>query len=149
MIDLLLKAQKKIQGDDGIDDVDDRVEITALHRSAIASNDITAKPLLKRGADPRRKDKFGRTPLHYAASYAKDINIIDVLVNNKHVDVNALDYSGLRALSYAKCNQHGLTSDIVQRLNVPLHTAAVAARSRRPPELYHYLRTVSRSSINQ
>ncbi|EFX73204.1 hypothetical protein DAPPUDRAFT_253433 [Daphnia pulex] len=112
MIDLLLKAQKKIQGDDGIDNVDDRVEITALHSAAIASNEITAKHLIKRGADPRRKDKLGRTPLHYAASYAKDINIIDVLVNNKQVDVDALDYSGLRALSYAKCNQHGLTSDI-------------------------------------
>jgi ankyrin repeat protein len=91
--------------------------------------------LIKRGADPGRKDKFGRTPFHYAASYAKDINIIDVLVNNKQVDVNALDYSGLRALSYAKCNQHGLTSDIVQRLNVPLHTA-VAAHSRRPLILF-------------
>ncbi len=68
------------------------------------------------GADPNRQDKFGRTPLHLAAFFAKHINIVDVLLNDKRVDVHSLDNCGQNALSYAECNQHGLAKEIASRL---------------------------------
>lgn len=69
MIDLFLEAQRKSQGDDGIANFDNRVRITALHCATMPSNEITAKHLIKRGADPNRKDNLGRTPIHNAAFY--------------------------------------------------------------------------------
>jgi ankyrin repeat protein len=130
MIDLLLEAQKKSQGEYGIDTFDPRssIEFTALHSAANASNEITAKHLIKRGADPNRKDKFGRTPIHFAASLAKDIDIIDVFLSNKQVDVNSLDIDERTVFYYAECNEHGLTEEIVDRLNAPRNPA----KSRRP-----------------
>jgi ankyrin repeat protein len=89
MINLLLEAQKQSQGDDGIESLDNCVGITALHCAAIASNEFPLKHLIKRWADPNRKEKFGRTPLHFAEYYANDINIVDVLLNDKRVDVSA------------------------------------------------------------
>jgi ankyrin repeat protein len=116
MIDLLLEAQKKSQGDERIDNLNKHDGITALHSAAIASNEITAKHLIERGADPNRKDKFGRTPLHLAALFAKNTKIIDVFLNNKQVDVNSLDYSGQDALNYAQRNQYGQTRKILSRM---------------------------------
>ncbi|XP_046462820.1 serine/threonine-protein phosphatase 6 regulatory ankyrin repeat subunit C-like [Daphnia pulex] len=119
MIDLLLEAQKQSQGDERIDNWNNHDGMTALHSAAIASNEITAKHLLKRRADPNRKDKLGRTPLHYAALFAKNTKIIDVFLNNKQVDVNSLYYSGRNALNYAKRNQYGLKKEIISRLKPP------------------------------
>jgi ankyrin repeat protein len=116
MIDLLLEAQKQSQGDERIDNLNKHDGITALHSAAIASNEITAKHLIERGADPNRKDKFGRTPLHLAALFAKNTKIIDVFLNNKQVDVNSLDYSGQNALNYAQRNQYGQTQKILSRM---------------------------------
>jgi ankyrin repeat protein len=116
MIDLLLEAQKKSQGDERIDNLNKHDGITALHSAAIASNEITAKHLIEKGADPNRKDKFGRTPLHLAAFFAKNTKIIDVFLNNKQVDVNSLDYSGQDALYYAQRNQYGQTRKILNRM---------------------------------
>jgi ankyrin repeat protein len=116
MIDLLLEAQKKNQGETGVDKLGNRVGMTALHNAAIASNEITAKRLIERGADLNGKDKLGRTPLHYAAFFAKNMDIIDVFLNDKHVRINSLDNDGRNALYYAEYNQHGLTKEIVNRL---------------------------------
>jgi ankyrin repeat protein len=116
MIDLLLEAQKQSQGDERIDNLNKHDGITALHSAAIASNEITAKHLIERGADPNRKDKFGRTPLHLAALFAKNTKIIDVFLNNKQVDVNSFDYSGQNALYYAQRNQYGQTRKILSRM---------------------------------
>jgi ankyrin repeat protein len=96
--------------------------------AAIASNDITAKHLMKRGADPNVKDKFGRTPFHCAVVWAKDMDIVDVFLNNKQVDVNSLDIDERNVFYYAECNEHGLTEEIIDRLNAPRNPA----KSRRP-----------------
>jgi ankyrin repeat protein len=101
------------------------VGITALQYAAIASNEITAKHLLKRGADPNGKDK-----IHLAAFLAKDI--VDVFLNNKQVDVNSLDNDERNVFFYAECNEHGLTEEIVDRLNAPRNLA----KSRRPRILF-------------
>lgn len=59
------------------------------------------------------------------------MNIIDVILNNKHIDVKSLDYSGQNAVYYANCNQHGMTTDIVKRFKVPLRRAKSKFRARR------------------
>lgn len=85
---------------------------TALHLAAASSNVVAAKHLIKMGAKPNLFDSHGRSPLHLAAFFAMDIKIIDVFLNSKQVDVNALDNGERNALDYAECNHHGLTKEI-------------------------------------
>jgi ankyrin repeat protein len=60
----------------------------------------TAELLLARGADVNLKDKFGWTPLHFAAESA-DVNIIELLLD-KGAEVNAKDdEAGFTALHHA------------------------------------------------
>ena len=117
MIDLLWEAEENNLGNMGIH-FDHRTchGMTALHCAAIASNETTAKHLIKRGAQVNKRDRLGHTPLHLAAFFAKDIKIVDVLLNDKQVDVHSLDNSGQNALYYAECNQHGLSEKIASRL---------------------------------
>nr|CAH0106531.1 unnamed protein product [Daphnia galeata] len=117
VIELIFQAQKKKGIIIGINIVDDRVGTTALHTAAIASNDVTTEYLIKKGANPNIKDKFGRTPLHLAAFFAKDMKIIHVLLSDKTVDANVLDNDGQNALYYAESNENGLSKEIISRLN--------------------------------
>ena len=55
---------------------------------------------LRRGADPKAKDKNGRTPLHWAAARSGNSTVIDVLVN-AGADLGAEDQFGGMALDYA------------------------------------------------
>jgi cytohesin len=90
---------------------------TALHMAIRESNTATAEFLLSKGANPNVADKRGDTPLHWAARNAKDMDIVELLVNHKDVDVNYLNNnSGCSALDYAKKNKHGLSETIVNLL---------------------------------
>jgi ankyrin repeat protein len=110
VLDLILRHENvKIDGRDASG-------CTALHFAATSSNVVAVKHLIEMGANPNLLNNKGSSPLHVAAVFAKDIAIIDVLLNNKQVDVDALDNSGQNALCYAKCNQHGLAKEIVSRL---------------------------------
>jgi ankyrin repeat protein len=82
IIDLLLEKKERVDVNDC-----DKFGVTALHHAAMASNVTTARQLFERGADVNCPDKFGRTPLHLAAFFAKDINIVNVLLNDKPVAV--------------------------------------------------------------
>ncbi|AYO90343.1 ankyrin repeat family protein [Fowlpox virus] len=47
--------------------------------------------LIENGASINARDKYGNTPLHYAVSYCKDIDVIKLLLE-RGVDVNAKSY---------------------------------------------------------
>jgi ankyrin repeat protein len=66
-----------------------------------------ARFLLSNGANPNAADENGYTPLHAAVFLAKDMGIVELLVNHKDTDVNCLDNEGRTALDYAKENFHG------------------------------------------
>jgi ankyrin repeat protein len=80
---------------------------TALHLAIDKSNVTAVRLLLSNGANPNVADKDGDTPLHWAAHYAKDMDIVDLLLNHPDVDVNCLDKWGINALQWATFNAHG------------------------------------------
>jgi ankyrin repeat protein len=113
IIDLLLEAQK-VKGMGDVNDQDKR-GWTTLHHAALASNEITAEHLIQKGADLNRRADDEYTPLHVAAIFAKNMNIIDVLLKNvKNEDINT-NYAAT-ILASAKRNMHGLGDQIVARL---------------------------------
>jgi ankyrin repeat protein len=89
---------------------------TALHLAIGKSNVTAVRLLLSNGANPNIADKDGDTPLHVAAAYAKDMDIVELLLNKKYVDVNCLDKWGKNALWYAMFNMHGLGEAIANLL---------------------------------
>jgi ankyrin repeat protein len=91
--------------------------VTPLHYAIIGSNPKIIVPhLLQKGADPNVADKKLVTPLHKAANFAKDMDIIDFLFNHPDVDVNYLDNWGRNALYYATINENGLRERIANLL---------------------------------
>jgi ankyrin repeat protein len=116
IIDLILEAKKARTGNQGIDDVNDKHGMTALHCAAYSSNEITAEHLINKGADVNRRDIGGRTPLHVAAIQAKDMKIIGVLLKNiRDEEINQYKKDA-KLLPYACNNVHGLGDDIIERL---------------------------------
>jgi ankyrin repeat protein len=99
-------------------DIDHRNKsgMTALHMAIKVSNVIAVRFLLSNGANPNASDQHGYTPLHAAAKYAKDMDIVKLLVNHKVVNVNSLDNCGHGALNYAEKNEHGLGEEIAKLL---------------------------------
>jgi ankyrin repeat protein len=89
---------------------------TALHMAIQNSNTATAEFLLSKGANLNVTDIFGRTPLHLAVKYAKDMDIVELLLNHKDVDVNLMDDYGQNALDYAMENENGLDERIANLL---------------------------------
>jgi ankyrin repeat protein len=80
---------------------------TALHLAVLQSNTAVSRFLLSKGANPNVTDKYGQTPLHLAAEYAKDMDIVELLLNHPDVDVNYFDNGGDSALDRAKYNKKG------------------------------------------
>jgi ankyrin repeat protein len=95
---------------------------TALHKAIMKSKVVlshvaTALFLLSKEAiNPNVADIDGVTPLHMAAKYVKDMNLIDILLNHPDVDVNLMDNEGKNALDYARENKEGNGERIVNRL---------------------------------
>ncbi|XP_046649266.1 serine/threonine-protein phosphatase 6 regulatory ankyrin repeat subunit B-like [Daphnia pulicaria] len=68
---------------------------------------IIVAHLLQKGADPNVADKYGFMPLTMAVFSAKDVHMVELLLNHPDVDVNYLDNWGRNALDYAEGNKHG------------------------------------------
>ncbi len=90
--------------------------LTALHIAAIASNVTTARHLLAKGADINRRDKEGITPLLLAAKFAKDMELIDLFLNDKKVNLRDRDEFGQNVIAYAEKNTYGLGQEIIDRV---------------------------------
>jgi Ankyrin repeats (3 copies) len=72
---------------------------TLISASAAIGNVEITRYLLEIGADPKKGDKRGMTPLHYAALYGRD-TVIAVLIK-AGASVNARDSTGLTPLHCA------------------------------------------------
>jgi ankyrin repeat protein len=108
--------------------------ITALHIAIATSNLTTSRFLLSKGANPNVADENGFTPLHLAADFAKDLDIVKLLLNHQDTNVNLLDNKGNNALYYAKMNMHGIGEEIANLLTVQKSVAKAAEGSDHEPE---------------
>jgi ankyrin repeat protein len=111
VLGLMLGNEKKIE----IDERDNNRQ-TALHMAIKWSNETSARFLLSNGANPNVADQNGATPLHVAAYYSKDVDIVELLLNHQDVDVNRLDNDGQSALDIAKFNMFGRSGGIARLL---------------------------------
>ncbi len=111
IIDLLLEKKETVNIDDC-----DKFGVTALHHAAMASNITTARHLLAKGADINRRDKRGLSPLHVAAFFAKDMDLINLFLNNTKIDLHYCDELGQNVIAYAQKNTYGMRKEIIDRV---------------------------------
>lgn len=82
--------------------------LTPLHLACTGTNVEVVQKLLEHNADIKAVDKSNLSVLHHAASEADSTNILQFLLNTKHLDVNAEDKKGLtpldEAIQYFCCN---------------------------------------------
>jgi ankyrin repeat protein len=117
ILDLIFEAKKTKAGNEGIDDVDDKRGMTALHWAASSSNVITAEHLIKKGADLHCQTNNGLTPLHVAALFAENMQIIDVLLKNIRDEDSTDQYKkDAKLLPSGFCNKHKLEREIIYQL---------------------------------
>ncbi|EFX83083.1 hypothetical protein DAPPUDRAFT_240585 [Daphnia pulex] len=96
LIDVVLESGKfDINGTDNVGS-------TPLHYAIMGANwEINTRHLIGKGADPNIADKKGNTPLHLAASHAKAIETISLILENQQVDINHINKGGGTALHHA------------------------------------------------
>ncbi|EFX66722.1 hypothetical protein DAPPUDRAFT_116012 [Daphnia pulex] len=82
--------------------------LALVHYAITGSNPTIIVPhLLQKGANPNvRASINGLTPLHLTAQFAKDVHLVEILLNHPGVDVNRLDNWGQNALDYAMNNEN-------------------------------------------
>jgi ankyrin repeat protein len=71
---------------------------------------------LAKGADINRRDKEGITPLLLAAKFAKDMELIDLFLDNKKGYLHYCDQLGQNVIAYAEKNIYGLRTKIINRV---------------------------------
>jgi ankyrin repeat protein len=127
ILDFIMANNKKF-------DIDHRNQsgLTAFHMAIKVSTTATAEYLLSKGANPNAADENGYTPLHVAAKYAKDMDIVELLLDRKDTNVDYLDNEGNNALHYAMGNEHGLAKQIANQLREKM--AAKTEGSNHEPE---------------
>ncbi len=69
-----------------------------------------------KGADINRRDKEGITPLLLAAKFAKDMELIDLFLDNKKVDLHYCDQLEQNVIAYAEKNIYGMRTKIINRV---------------------------------
>ncbi len=79
-------------------------ENTALHLAILLHHMDLAGMLMELGANWSCCNKTGQTVLHYAVTFAKDISIVEMLVNDYKADVNVVDTQGKTPLFLAARN---------------------------------------------
>ena len=86
----------------------------AFHIVGVYGLNDLLKVLLSRyqDIDPARQDKFGRTPLSYAAEYGRT-EVVKTLLCDERIDPDRQDNRGRTPLSYAAANGH---TEIVKTL---------------------------------
>ena len=75
-------------------------EMDSLLQAAIANNIAAIRCLIESGADVNVKDKYGQTPLHWAA-VRKDATDVAALLIENGADVNAKNYNGWTPMDLA------------------------------------------------
>ena len=78
---------------------------TRLMRAARDGHVSRVNNLLARGAEPNDKDKFGRTPLSWAAMRGHEA-VVKLLADRDDVEADSKDQWGRTALSHAVENGH-------------------------------------------
>jgi ankyrin repeat protein len=111
IIDLLLDKKEIIDVNDC-----DKFGVTALHNAAMASNSKMARHLLANGANINCRDKNGLTPFHVAVIFAKDMEMIDLFLNNEKVNLHYCDKLGQNVIAYAQKNAYGIREKIIERV---------------------------------
>lgn len=85
--------------------IDKRADVkrTALHYAIIQSNILATRQLIKRGADLNARDNADLNSLFYAVIVAKDLEIINLLLDQK-VDIFGEDEEGNNLLYFVNLN---------------------------------------------
>ena len=73
---------------------------TCFHRAAAEGTPEEVKDLMKAGYDPKKTDNNGRTALHYAACFIKDLGMAEFLIG-LDLDPNERDNKGWSPMQYA------------------------------------------------
>lgn len=131
IIKLLLSFKIKV-------DACDKSGMTALHYAVISSNLTVARHLIDHGADFKRLDPTGHSPLHLAAHYAKDSQILDLLLTK--VKIDECDPAGITALHSAAIASNAVSARYLiekgadinrvdKRGRTPVHAAAALAKN--------------------
>lgn len=96
---------------------------TALHWAAVADNqDITRQLLTTQRVDVNARDNDGATPLHLAAGYGEEGDVVAVLLNAPQTDINARDKEGRtplhRAIAY---NRTAIVRQLLSKKDIDIN----------------------------
>jgi ankyrin repeat protein len=126
----------------------DKYNRTALHSAARYGSAAVTEYLLKQGADLNNGDERGNTPLHLASSYRFD-KVVEMLVNSKNIEINAVNDAGYTPLYMATIYGNPQTMRLLyskkadgsmrdKKGNTLLHIAALNGHIKKVEEILRY-----------